>query len=661
MPADFETAESNLANLRDWVKEHVGDKNRNEADTRLHLINRLIFECLGWEYEDCSCEERYGGTYTDYSLGRPARALIVEAKKEGVYFELPAGFDKRVCHLRTVMEADGKIDEAIRQALGYCQERGVSVGAVCNGHQMVAFLGSRDDGVPPLEGLALVFTSLEEMSADFRGLWQNLSKAGLAAHNIHITLRSHLVAPPPEKVAGRLPDYPGFKNRNAFQTELKILGELFIEDIAQTPQKEEEFLRECYCPSGALSQYALISKQILQSRYSTLLQQEVEVPHLTPAQQRNGIARELITDMMAAGLKRRPIIVLGDVGVGKTTFIRHFIRVEAKDILEKAVVLYVDFGKEPALAEDLQAFVLRRCEAQLRETYGVDVDEADFLRGVYHGQLLRFSRGIYSELRKNDEKAFASKEIEYLEGRLRDRSAHLRACLEHISKARKQQIVIFLDNVDQRPFEFQDQVFLIGQSLAETWPTTVFISLRPATFFHSRVKGSLSAYQPRVFTVAPPRIDLVIIKRMRFARAQLSQTGRLDSFPKALALTSQTLERYVGVLLNSFETNRDLVTFIDNLSGGNVRTALDFINAFVGSGHVDAYKILSIEDTGSYIVPVHEFLRAVIFGDHEHYDPAASPLANLFDITQPDGREHFLLANILSYIERVGSVGSAEG
>ena len=208
--------------------------------------------------------------------------------------------------------------------------------------------------------------------------------------------------------------------------------------------------------------------------------------------------------------------------------------------------------------------------------------------------------------------------------------------------------MIFLDNVDQRPFEFQDQVFLIGQSLSETWPATVFISLRPSTFFHSRVRGSLAAYQPRVFTISPPRVDQVILKRMSFAEAQLKETGRLDSFPKGLSLNSVTLEHYIAVLLQSFRTSKDLNEFIDNLSGGNVRLALDFVNSFVGSGHVDANKILSaFEETGAYFIPIHEFMRAVIFGDYEHFHPAASPIVNIFDISQPDGREHFLLVNIL--------------
>jgi predicted type IV restriction endonuclease len=150
MPTDFEVSKSNLATLHEWSEKSVNDKNRNEADTRLHLIDRLLFECLGWEREDCFSEERYGGKYTDYSLGNPARVLIIEAKKEGLYFELPAGFDKRICQLKTVIESDTKIAEAIQQSISYCQERGVSLGAVCNGHQIVAFLASRDDGVPPL-------------------------------------------------------------------------------------------------------------------------------------------------------------------------------------------------------------------------------------------------------------------------------------------------------------------------------------------------------------------------------------------------------------------------------------------------------------------------------------------------------------------------------
>src|SRR5258708_31500071 len=54
-------------------------------------------------------------------------------------------------------------------------------------------------------------------------------------------------------------------------------------------------------------------------------------------------------------------------------------------------------------------------------------------------------------------------------------------------------------------------------------------------------------------------------------------------------------------------------------------------------------------------------MRAVIYGDHEHYDPSASPIPNVFDISSPDPREHFLLPIILGHLERLGAVARAEG
>src|SRR5205823_4261474 len=118
---------------------------------------------------------------------------------------------------------------------------------------------------------------------------------------------------------------------------------------------------------------------------------------------------------------------------------------------------------------------------------------------------------------------------EMLEGLLRSTEAHLRHSLDHISKGQKRQIVVFLDNVDQRPLAFQEQVFLIAQSLATTWPVTAFVTLRPETFYTSRARGSLAAYQPRVFTVAPPRIDLVLLRRLEFAQRQLKKTGSVGA------------------------------------------------------------------------------------------------------------------------------------
>ena len=47
------------------------------------------------------------------------------------------------------------LKEAVQQVAGYCQERGVSLGCVCNGTQLVAFIAARNDGIAPLKGKAI--------------------------------------------------------------------------------------------------------------------------------------------------------------------------------------------------------------------------------------------------------------------------------------------------------------------------------------------------------------------------------------------------------------------------------------------------------------------------------------------------------------------------
>src|SRR5207253_3134239 len=111
--------------------------------------------------------------------------------------------------------------------------------------------------------------------------------------------------------------------------------------------------------------------------------------------------------------------------------------------------------------------------------------------------------------------------------------------------------------------------------------------------------------------------------------------------------------KYLDALLTSFSQRADLIEAIDNLSGGNVRTALGFLQRFVGSGHVETGKIIrAMDDTGRYFVALHEFMRAIIYGDNVYYDPSASPVMNLFDITSPDGREHFLTPIMLATVAK---------
>jgi len=55
------------------------------------------------------------------------------------------------------------------------------------------------------------------------------------------------------------------------------------------------------------------------------------------------------------------------------------------------------------------------------------------------------------------------------------------------------------------------------------------------------------------------------------------------------------------------------------------------------------------------------FLRAVIYGDNEYYNPARSLIANLFDVSTLDPKEHFLLPCLLSFVHATGTAEDKEG
>lgn len=69
-------------------------RNLNEADTRPQIIDRILHEIIDWPRTRVACEEYVQPGYADYVFrkGSGDVVFLLEAKKEGDYFSLPAEF-----------------------------------------------------------------------------------------------------------------------------------------------------------------------------------------------------------------------------------------------------------------------------------------------------------------------------------------------------------------------------------------------------------------------------------------------------------------------------------------------------------------------------------------------------------------------------------------
>jgi hypothetical protein len=659
----YEKSKENLIKHIEWYK----NKDRNEATTRLQLIDTLLFDCLGWDKKnDLTLENPDNDNYADYTLfsSNNIRYLIIEAKKEGIYFELPIGFEGLECKIKTLYDGNKEIENAIKQAMKYCQERGVPLGAVSNGHQIVCFIASRDDGISPYDGKAVVFDSLNRMLSEFHKFWDYLSKPGINNRKLNDHLLGLRLKSLPSRLSASIDNYPGFKNRNILQTDLQMVGELVIQDVTDNKEIETEFIKECYSLSGAISQYLLLSREILQNRYAALFDNKnEEIPALIHATTKKGI--KINSEILADSFSNKPILILGDVGVGKTIFIKNLMKVEGVDLFKNSIYLYVDLGSQGALTHELKFFILREIERQLSENYEINVEDRNLVRGVYNLDLKSFSEGINKDLKEINPQKYLEKEIDFLEKKINNKEEHLKYTINHFSRGRKKQIIFILDNADQRDEKTQQEVFLIAQEFATHWPATVFVSIRPETFFKSKKSGTLSAYHTKAFLISPPRVDDVIYKRLEFAYKIANGEIQLSNLNSGIFLKLEKLKIFLKVLINSLYQNQELLEFIDNICTGNIRKALQLIIIFIGSGHINTKKILDIVETEKkdYIVPLHEFFRAIVYENNEYYSPEArvTPIVNILNIINPDPKEHFILMIIIDYTNKLHGVPSKKG
>ncbi|MEW4458135.1 hypothetical protein AB1K42_08575 [Roseibium algicola] len=616
----------------------------NEAQNRFQIIDRLLSEGLGWDRTLIEVENTDGsGGRADYLLGKPVR-VVLEAKREALDWKLPPSTPgKKSRGLANLIAACDNFKNVVHQVIPYCSIRGVPTAVVCNGRQTAVFQAIVV-GTSPLNGQCFVFDGLQEHIDKFPLLWELLSPDGVQENRAFQRLAQFRSPRIPAKASTGIPEPYKHRYRSDLQESLSTIAGLLLEDIEDNPKTRSEFYQECYVPLEANNRHLLLSKNIIERRYKRSGDGSSSPVSF------GGNSVSDLTDQAAPLLGSKPIVVLGDVGVGKSSFFEN-LQLNIITGTEDSIYLPINLGIKANLSGTIKDFILSEIPETLKEKFDIDIHSKEFIETIYHKELIDFDgrpEGSYKEL---DEIEYARERISFIKEFTARKDAHLHASFAHLAHGQNRKITLVIDNADQRSFAVQQEAFLIAQELAATRNLTVFIALRPSTFYTSKASGALSAYQNKILSISPPPVDEVIVKRIAFA-LRVAEGKAAPGAMEGIKLNLNNIALFLTASLRSIRSNNNIKQFLSNISGGNTRAVIELITGFCGSPNVDCQKIIDIEArTGNYKVPLHEFTKHALLGEFSYYNPQSSQLAtNVFDVSMADKREHFLLPLIVAFL-----------
>jgi hypothetical protein len=591
-----------------------GAQGSNEAATRLRAIDTMLFDVLGWDRTRVDVE-RYcrAEGYADYAfMDSTGLSLVLEAKRADATFLLPANrFTEKPVGFALLAKECPAADSALRQALGYAASLGARYIAITNGFQWLLTL-TFVPNQPVSDRSVLVFESVAALENRFRLFFDSLSPDGVAENRSQDALLERRKAPPPSKLSTRVANYPAPANRNQIANELSAVLAAVWEE-ARHSEDGLQFLKECYVEPEANVGAMALASELIGQRLGTderVLITNVDTPRAT----------EFLTSASA----EKPIVVLGNVGTGKSTFLRFLRLVRAKDVLRKYIQIDINFVDRPDTADEVPAFVYGQVEEQLRSAYKIDVTDDGLIRAALNADLNRFKRSPEAKAFVDDPDAYKREELTFIKQVRSDRQSFFQKVFAHVRGSRGFSIAIFLDNLDRRNPQIQEEAYLKASAIARDWSALVFVCLRPATFYQSKAFGVLDSVAPKIITVVPPSTEPVLVKRLRYAAKYATGTpvpekqGRAP-LSSAFALELPQVARFLECLANSFRKRHELIDLFEAISNGNTREVLRYTYTFLTSLHLDTGEILrKLDADDRYLVPTHHALRALLFEEFLH-------------------------------------------
>jgi hypothetical protein len=651
-PSDI--AQELLARLSD-----IRTSGGNEADTRFKVIDDILTLVLGWEKTDFVHEERLSEdgneSYLDYLITTAQTSLLVEAKRAQISFDnLPA---VRRAPLRGSW-LKGDLRKAVIQARDYGRTKGVGFCAVTNGDAWVIFPVNRRDLVSFDDTSAVIFKAAElALGNDLEEFKALLTREAV----IDGSLEQQLLGGDSNQIENRRlnrvydKSFSKITRQTMFASIEDGIVTAFSEDlIAANP----ELLERAYVETADRMRFDDRIKMAVVRRDQVLRSRPMRPIG------RDG-ARGAGAKITSVDVKAQPIalLTLGLVGAGKTTFLRYVETISGKQFFDQtqqppsAHWLYADFRTfSKSLSPRAYIYDAILSYIKANPTLG-DYDKA--VGPAYKEEIANLTRGPLGALKSNKE-VLEQRIGEFLLKEYEEVIPYCRKILVHTAKS--QPCFLVIDNVDQiEDVKIQDSIFLDAVAIARESGLNLVIAMRDATYVKNRSSAVFDAFTFDAIYIDPPDIQSVLSKRFTIAN-QLLKGRTFDVVSDGGARVEISDASLVVEMLSASVLGTEVGQLIEVSATGDVRLALRMTKQFLQFGYSTSYRAYqAFQRTGRYDFPIHEAIRAIMFGNQSIYRDEFSPILNPFDAKTGRSESQFLRIFIMSALVAAATTKEFQG
>ena len=640
------------------LSQEFENRDMNEADTRSKVIDPVIHEVLDWPTAAVTRELFVNPGYADYLLHNAAGniALVIEAKREGIYFELPArsGIARTTpdfVSVRSLLTVEA-IKTAINQVRTYASDIGANFACITNGHQWIVFRVF-EPGTDWRSLRAFVIPSLAAIDSAFTTTYNSLSYRCVSFDG---SLNSLLSRSPLEnretyRAGHEIPAYTRTIQSNRYVQYLRPIAEKFF-GVIEIDQVE--FMNACYV-SDANYESAFKSAEALLTDSLTPYLIEYGIRD-TRNDDGGGTFGNRLEKSLTAQRGTDVVVLFGGKGIGKSTFLRRLLFVRPPQILRRAAVtVLVDLLNIPEEKRGVELFIWTELIRQM--------DINNTLDGTRDELLILFQDRFEQAKRQSlfgipPESLDYNKTLNALVSKWKDDQRYV--ALKLIESLRRQHrgLVVVIDNTDQYS-ALQEYCFTVARQIATDLKSLVIVSMREEKFYASSIHGVLDAFQNSGFHLSSPSPRTVFLKRLGFVHDLLTNDRSCDELlgVDTPGHVRTTLARLLLNFQTEFNTpNSHLSNFLTACAHGNIRLALELFRGMLQSRYTNIDEITSRND---WTWQIHQVLKPVMIPNRFFYEEGQSHVPNVFQLRNKRRASHFTTLRILSPLAKLTEIQGA--